>query len=147
MPQVAASVRQGSPETRTAHINSASITQNSQGKVAFLLDAPPVASPLGHTACASASRTMRQRTFWGWNPSAIIVVHMHLDIRETHSWCAVTLVWVCAGARGVAQGSGRTSENEHASQHCVTHAPETDVTSLITRINLILVFQTLVARP
>ncbi len=46
---------------------------------------------------------------WGWTPSAIMA-HMHfsvnttMDICETHSWCAVTLACVCAGARGVALG-------------------------------------------
>ena len=47
---------------------------------------------------------------WGWNPSVIMVAHMHLsvnttiDICETHSWCTVTLACVCTSARSVALG-------------------------------------------
>ncbi len=45
-----------------------------------------------------------------------MVAHIHFsvnttirDIHETYSWCAVTLACVCAGARGVAQGSFSSS--------------------------------------
>ncbi len=57
---------------------------------------------------------------WGWNPSVIMVAHMHfsvnttIDMRDPFWWCTVTLACVCVGARGVAEGSGVRRGKVHA---------------------------------
>ncbi len=90
--------------------NSFTLFVCSRGSEVFEHERIQLISPILSCCLPDPSTTRRA-------PSAIIVVHMHfsvnttIEIHETHSWCAVTLACVCAGARGVALGSHFASVN------------------------------------